>query len=868
MATPTTSDFLVVPINGTDLIAFYRGSNISRPLYLSYSNFLAILTQAISGGTNILLQTNNVDNPAQNVLNLIEGTGIDITATAGGVTISANSGTSFITAISDTSEIDLTVTSSTLSAALTTTGVTPGLYGTGTTVPQITVDSKGRITGVTNVAITSGAGTVTSVGVNAGTGITATISGTATINPTINITNSAPDQTVALTGGATIGISGTYPAFTIRTNVSTNQRLLGRFTAGSGAYEEIQIGANLTLSGGTLSATGGGGGAVASVSGTTNRISVSPTTGAVVVDIDANYVGQSTITTLGTIGTGTWQGTTIGTTYGGTGLTSIGTTLQLLRVNTAATALEYFTPTYLTSAVTSVALSMPAAFTVTGSPITGAGTLAVTGAGTTSQYVRGDGSLATYNPGTGGGGASVNYYLNGSVNQTPTIGGLTYKQMSKTPVIGAGTDFTINADGYIQSFITDAGTPNQLLIPGGNWIFEMWFSASSGGGSPKFYVDVCTFDGTTLTTIGTSSATPENITGGTAIDLYTTAVAVPQTTLALTDRIAIRVYVIHSSKTIKLHTEDSHLCEVITTFSTGITALNGLTDQVQNFATPGTTGTAPSWSSVSPNHTLNIPLASTASVTAGLLSNTDYTTFSGKLSPTLNNANIFVGNVSNVATGVAMSGDTTITNAGAVTIANNAVTYAKMQNASAIKKLLGSNDASASITEITLGTNLTMVGNTLNASGGGGGGITELTTDVTTPAASSGVTVATLKANLKIGSFGVTVDGVSSVIQVGQTGFVVMPYAGTITGWSITTNAVGSIQFDVWKDALIDTIPTVADSIVGGVYPTLTTAQLATSTSVGAWTTAFSAGHVFGFYVNSVSSTVKNATLTIRCTKS
>ena len=124
-----------------------------------------------------------------------------------------------------------------------------------------------------------------------------------------------------------------------------------------------------------------------------------------------------------------------------------------------------------------------------------------------------------------------------------------------------------------------------------------------------------------------------------------------------------------------------------------------------------------------------------------------------------------------------------------------------------------------------------------------------------------------LNTSIKTGSFGVTVDGVSSTIQVGQTGFVVMPYAGTITGWSITTNAVGSIQFDVWKDVSIDTIPTVADSIVGGVYPTLTTNQLATSTLVGAWTTAFSAGHVFGFYVNSVSSTVKNATLTLRCTK-
>ena len=53
-----------------------------------------------------------------------------------------------------------------------------------------------------------------------------------------------------------------------------------------------------------------------------------------------------------------------------------------------------------TGTVTSVGLSMPSAFTVGGSPVTTSGTLAVTGAGTTSQYIRGDGSLATY---TGGG---------------------------------------------------------------------------------------------------------------------------------------------------------------------------------------------------------------------------------------------------------------------------------------------------------------------------------------------------------------------------------------------------------------------------------------------------------------------------------
>jgi hypothetical protein len=46
--------------------------------------------------------------------------------------------------------------------------------------------------------------------------------------------------------------------------------------------------------------------------------------------------------------------------------------------------------------LTSVGLSMPSAFTVSNSPLTSNGTIGVTGAGTTAQYVRGDGSLATF----------------------------------------------------------------------------------------------------------------------------------------------------------------------------------------------------------------------------------------------------------------------------------------------------------------------------------------------------------------------------------------------------------------------------------------------------------------------------------------
>jgi hypothetical protein len=283
-------------------------------------------------------------------------------------------------------------------------------------------------------------------------------------------------------------------------------------------------------------------------------------------------------------------------------------------------------PTLPSGTVTSVGLTMPSAFSVANSPITSSGDIAVTGAGVASQYVRGDGSLANF-PTTSGGGASVSYYLNGSVSQG-TFGGIAMREINKVPIIGAGTDFTINANGYIQSFITDANDPNQLEIPAGNWNFETYFSASSNGGNPSFYVELYKWDGATLTLIASNSTNPEIITGGTATDLYLTALAVPQTTLALTDRLVVRIYVTHSGRTIKLHTEDNHLSQIITTFSTGLTSLNGITAQVQNLAV-GTSGTDFAISSATNTHTFNLPTASAAN--RGALSTSDWSAFNNKI---------------------------------------------------------------------------------------------------------------------------------------------------------------------------------------------------------------------------------------------
>ncbi len=300
-----------------------------------------------------------------------------------------------------------------------------------------------------------------------------------------------------------------------------------------------------------------------------------------------------------------------------------------------------------TGTVTSVGLSMPVAFNVTNSPVTTSGTLTVTGAGTAAQYIRGDGQLATL-PSGGGGGASVNYYLNGGTNQG-TFGGSIYYEMNKSAIVGIGVDFSLAGNGLISQWITDAGDPNSILIPGGNWNFEMYFSASSGGGTPAYYVELLKYSGTTFTSIASSVGTPEAITGGTAIDLYLTSLAVPETILLSTDRIAIRVYIVNSviGRTITNHTQDSHLCQITTTFASGISALNGLTANTQYFAT-GTTGTDFNISSATDTHTFNLPTSSATN--RGALSSADWTTFNGKLTlPSLTSGSILFSNGTTIA---------------------------------------------------------------------------------------------------------------------------------------------------------------------------------------------------------------------------
>ena len=79
------------------------------------------------------------------------------------------------------------------------------------------------------------------------------------------------------------------------------------FAQFSGAGQ-ITAGAGLTKTGNTIDAVG-----------TASRITVNADS----IDIAATYVGQTSITTLGTITTGTWNGSTLTVAYGGSGATTL-----------------------------------------------------------------------------------------------------------------------------------------------------------------------------------------------------------------------------------------------------------------------------------------------------------------------------------------------------------------------------------------------------------------------------------------------------------------------------------------------------------------------------------------------------------------
>ena len=173
------------------------------------------------------------------------------------------------------------LTSGVVSAATSGTDYAPAtsgtsiLYGNGSGgFSNVTIGTGVSFAGGTLSATGSG-GTVTSVAATAGAGISVTGS-PITSSGTLTITNTAPDQTVAITGAGGAVVTGTYPNFTITTPSGTVTSVTGTAPIAStgGATPAISISQATTSTDGYLSSTdwntfnGKGSGTVTSVGGT------------------------------------------------------------------------------------------------------------------------------------------------------------------------------------------------------------------------------------------------------------------------------------------------------------------------------------------------------------------------------------------------------------------------------------------------------------------------------------------------------------------------------------------------------------------------------------------------------------------------
>ena len=172
-------------------------------------------------------------------------------------------------------------------------------------------------------------------------------------------------------------------------------------TLGTTAVTFAQFsGAGTYLAGNGLSLTGNTFAAV----GTSNRITVDPSG----IDIASTYVGQTSITTLGTVATGTWDATTIGTSKGGTGLTSFTSGGAVYATSTSA----------LTTGTLPVASGGTGATTLTGY-VKGSGTSAFTASSTIPNTdITGLGTMSTQN-------ANSVAITGGSVTNLSTFDGIT-----------------------------------------------------------------------------------------------------------------------------------------------------------------------------------------------------------------------------------------------------------------------------------------------------------------------------------------------------------------------------------------------------------------------------------------------------------
>jgi len=302
-------------------------------------------------------------------------------------------------------------------------------------------------------------------------------------------------------------------------------------------------------------------------------------------------------------------------------------------------------------------------------------------------------------------GTSPIYVSSGS--STPNIG------MTPASSVSAGYLTASDYVGFSNTLSKSGGTMTGAINMGANTLTNLAAPAAASDGATKAYVDAG--DAALVKRDGSVTLTgPWNVGSQDLSSIGNMALAASKT-------LGLGVYAVDpsglvaadkgkiwfNSATAQIKYYDGTAVQALGAAGAGLTSINGNTAAAQTIAV-GSSGLAPAVVDAGSIHTINIPMASTGSVTAGLLSNADFASFNAKQP---------AGNYI-----TALSGDLTATGPGAVaaTLSPTGVgagTYAKVTvdakgRVTAGSSLAASDIPALSAANITSGTLATANGGT------------------------------------------------------------------------------------------------------------------------------------------------------------